>query len=241
MLGILLAAAAFATASPSPTPSPAPSSLRIIVTVRASTFCSAVRSMAVPVGLVVTTNDNAFSSLTAHEVSVDIHDPDRWAVAAKTAKVMYAVVQNLVLAENVLAKSWQQYPKGKDANVDAMRQRVQNVIDLQRAITNDYYRNGHGDDGVVTDFSADAVDVSHPSGPRIHRINTGAALIDGLREADAKASDDIRHEIDPEEFPVADARSYVRRAGAFAQKRELDLQEYAFSSEIAAASKTCGL
>lgn len=242
MLGMLLAAAALTTPSPSPSPSPLSSPLRVIVTVRTTALCSAVRSMAIPIGFVVSANDNAFSSLTAHPVSVDIQDPDRFAIAARTAKVMYAVVQNLVLAEDVLSKSWRQYPKGKDANVDALRQRLQNVVDLQRAITNDYYRQGHGDDSVVTDFSADmAVDTAHPSGPRVRRLNSGAPLIEGMRAADAQASIDIQHEIYPEEFPVADAHLYVRHGGAITHKRELDLQEYAFSSELTTASKTCGL
>jgi hypothetical protein len=229
-------------ANAAPSPYPTTSHLRVIVTVRASSFCSAVRSTAVPIGFVVRTNDAAFSSLTANPPSLDPSDPNRFAVANATAKIMYAVVQNLELAENVLHRSWGQYPHGKDANVDALRQRLQNLIDLQRGITNDYYRMGNGDDAEVTDLSADApVDTAHPVSLRRRRINTGASVIGGMRGGDDDASIDIGHEANPEDLPSVDVRVLARYGGAHRQKRELDLQEYAFAAEIATALKACGM
>lgn len=242
MLGPLIFVAAVNTTSPMPSPYPTASPLRIIVTVKASSFCSAVRSMAAPIGFVVHKNDEAFSSLIANPPSLDPRDPNRFAAAIATAKIMYAVVHNLVLAEDILRRSWTQYPQGKDSNIDALRQRLQNLIDLQRGITNDYYVLGHGDDSELANSGADTSgDTGRPLRLHVRPVVTGSGIIGGMREADAEAAIDISHERDPEQFPVADARAMALHGHAREQEREFDLQQYAFSSEFTTALKTCGL
>ena len=76
----------------------------------------------------------------------------------------WIVDQNLALADRVMNASWNRYPRGTDANVDAMRQRLQNIVDLQRALVNKYYGALTANDGCI----GNADDGSRPCGDSGH-------------------------------------------------------------------------
>lgn len=244
LLGALVSAQ---VAAPSASPTPQP--LRVIVTVRSSDLCSSLRTMSAPASFVIKKNEDIFADLEAAlpplTPGLDAKsDPRRFAEAALSEKAMWTIAQNLALADDVLHRSWKEYPKGKDAHIDTMRQRLQNSIDLQRAITNDYFRLGHGDDDATTNIEvADLTSKTRVASarPSFGRTVTAVGIVDGLREADRRAATDIAHEVTPEEFPQATVRDYVRRGSAETIKRELDLQEYALASEIATALKSCAI
>ncbi|MBV8490456.1 MAG: hypothetical protein JO199_08005, partial [Candidatus Eremiobacteraeota bacterium] len=48
------------------------------------------------------------------------------------------IFHNLKVEDDLMAQSWRLYPQGSDRAVDDLRQRVQNLIDLQRALVGTY-------------------------------------------------------------------------------------------------------
>jgi hypothetical protein len=84
------------------------------------------------------------TALTADDLGPDNEDdqllygPDQVLTAAKIDSVAQQIFENVTLEKQVIAQSLKQYPPGADAKVDAMRQRAQNLIDLQRALADKY-------------------------------------------------------------------------------------------------------
>jgi hypothetical protein len=132
MIAILLA---LATASPSPPP-------KTIVRIKSSPVCSTFRHLVLPLALVQKNNNGLMRIIRGES---DAYRKASNAYFARNAQLLHAanidvaattMLQNLVLMDNLLAQSWQQSPKGRNPKVDALRQRVQNIVDLQRAVAN---------------------------------------------------------------------------------------------------------
>lgn len=224
---------------PSPSPSPATQAtdhLRVIVTVKSTAFCTAFRKMAVPIGFIAERDDTAFSYL-AGLVKIGTPIPTRdWSpltMAIAQRETSYQVAQNLVLADNVMNTSWQSYPRGVDANIDTLRQRLQNIIDLQRAIDSAYLAIGFGTENCQTSDMEDA------SKDRPCRARSG--FVSGqLRQGDAAAEKTQQGMSDPEVLPVANAHDVAHFGSIAAIKYQLDLQEFALAKELQTAAVVCG-
>jgi hypothetical protein len=144
-------------------------------------------------------------------------------------KIAYEVAQNLTLEGHVMDASWKQYPKGKFSNVDAFRQRLQNMIDLQRALEEKY-----------SDFTQMYLD-NRNQGQYAPNIAVFQAFLHATIVGFASALADAQTQSDPEILPKADTHDVARYGNVAQVVRELRLQELAFSNEIATAGQTCGI
>lgn len=248
MIPIILAVAVAAAPSPKPTP------LKVIIHIRSNTtFCSSVRSMAVPIGYVTRRNDEAFAAMN-HSVlkyfesvrgvtsagvpdmealssELDdsaIYTPTGALSAMKVGQIAYDVDQNLTLEDRIMQDSWTKYPKGAYPNIDAMRDRLQNLMDLQRALVARYteFASVYTDNAGQAKFADDA-----------------ASFKSLLRDTILGLSSALAHAHDPEEYtPAYGTVHELARAGRVSDVvKELKLQEMAFSNEIVGAGNSCGI
>lgn len=249
MLAILLAAALSGTPSPKPTPQ-----LKVIVNVKSTAFCSAVKSMAVPLGYVTKRNELGFSAMnhsmlkfmentqgitatTAADLrsldssldDAEMYTPSNDVTVSQMYSIAFAITQNLTLEDQVMNDSWKKYPKGTSPNVDALRQRMQNLMDLQRSLANKYLQFAE----VYRDNEGNA------------KLSTNPALLKAfLRETllgMSAALMDSKGQVDPEILPQASAHDTARNGNVAQVVKELRLQELAFSTEILTAGDTCGM
>lgn len=231
MIAVILIAALLQAPTSTSQPSQAPGRLRIIVTVKSTAFCTAFRKMAVPIGFIAQRDDAAFSNL-ASPTPTRSPVPERdWSALTEMIaerETSWQVAQNLVLADNVMNASWQKFPRGADANVDRLRQRLQNIIDLQRAINNAYLSVGFGTDNCIS------------SAGRTCRRDAHVDVSGELRRADTLAHKNQIQTSDPEDFPEADVHTIAHFGSITEIKYQLDLQELAFQKELQAAAATCG-
>jgi hypothetical protein len=223
-----------ATPTVSPTQTPDTSRLHIIVTVKSSVFCTSMKTMTLPIGYITRVNEDAMSVLAddgrrlaeRYPTDDDAKSVNTWSrltAAISMEEITYQLFQNLVAADNVMNESWRRFPRGTDSNIDSMRQRLQNVVDLQRALVNEYVQVTHAGDSCV--------------GERCSGPGHSAALNSG----DLVALADLHVATDPEDIAEANAHDIAHFGSIAAKERQLDLQEAAFSEEIKAAGHTCGL
>lgn len=245
-----------------PTPQP-DNGLKTITTVRASAFCNTVRSLAVPVGFVNQRNDEAFDAINramlkfvANNKTVGsasqnelatmaneyddsaTYNPRNTASMNQLSEIVWQINQNLSLEDDVMQKSWTKYPQGKDEQIDLMRQRLQNLIDLQRSMASNYtalatmYFDNIGMAATHTDQqSGDAGDAA-----KFKAVLRN--VIFGQVAAMALAN---RPDYDASGAAQANA-SNVAQAGTLADVVEqLRLQEDAFRPEIVRAGNACGI
>lgn len=238
-----------ATAAPQPTTAPqAP--LRVIVTVKSSTLCNAVRKMAIPIGYVNRRNEDAFSSINrimykylkqnagnkpisaseqilqnaGGDTGPDVHPINTFTILSMN-KTAWQIAQNVTLESAVMQRSWKEFPQGKDANVDAMRQRLQNLIDLQNALENK-----------IMSFTQGVLDNTDlASTPRL------TAMLGESLAGQAAALRASQQQSDPEMEPMASASDLAKTGSEAEIVKELRLQERAFSSEIVKAGTVCGI
>lgn len=246
MFGMMLAT--LVASAPAAQPAAhAPDRLRIIVTVKSSTFCSAMRSMALPIGFVTRVNLDALSSIiddarqgmalsgaaggaayydalqTKEAPGAPVQTWSPLTAGIHAQATAQDVRNNLMIADDLMNASWQRYPRGTNVDVDGFRQRLQNLIDLQRATLNDlegasaYYFHGLG---------------SPPHPPSTLRE---------AREADADAALLERTTSDPEDLPERSAHDVAHFGSPLQVREQLDLQESAFAKEITVAGQTCGI
>jgi len=230
-----------------PVTSPAPlATPPVIVTVTASPLCSALRSVAIPVGYVMRRNDEAFQAAGSDLEILRENNPMAGKMSAAAAGdlpetvttsntasmthvrlIANAISQNLMLARAAIDRSWHDSPAGKDPKVDALRQRLINLLDLQDALVNQltsaansYFDNGDGRGDGNPVFAATLQ----------YRVFGAAAA---LRKALEKPAADA---------PAAAVAHDVARSGSTgAIVRELGAQERAFSREAVADGTSCGI
>lgn len=249
-MAIVLAAVVAATPAPKPS-----EPLKVIIHIRSNTtFCSSVRTMAVPIGYVTRRNDEAFAAinhsllkffesvrgvssagtqdmetLSSELDDAAIYTPTGTLSAMKVGQIAYDIAQNLTLEDQVMHDSWTKYPKGVYPNVDAMRERLQNLMDLQRALVGRYveFASTYSDNAGQAKYADDAA-----SFKALLR-----ETILGLSSALAHA-----HDASDAEMPSPETVHDLARTGKVADVvRELKLQELAFSSEIVDAGTSCGI
>jgi len=250
MMPIVLAAVVSATPAPSRTLPP----LKVIITVKSRTFCSSVRNMAVPIGYVTRRNDEAFvainhsilnyfesvrgvtsagvpdmEALSSELDDALVYTPTGALSAMKVNQLAYDIVQNLTLEDKVMRESWAKYPKGAFPNIDAMRDRLQNLIDLQRALAARYMQFA----SIYTDNAGQA------------KFQEDAATFKSLlRDTILGQASALAHANDLSELetPSPEAVHDLAHTGSVADVvKELRLQENAFSTEIVDAGNSCGI
>lgn len=143
-----------AVSSIAPAPGPAP--LREIARVRSSAVCATLHELVLPAAAVSRDVRPLLTSLTAsvRTIAGVIKDMDAQngtghdsAAAAFVASLTTLPAANAdweasqILAklfdiDRLLLSSYAKYPQGRNRGVDDLRQRVQNMVDLQRAYTN---------------------------------------------------------------------------------------------------------
>jgi hypothetical protein len=224
-----------------PTPSPAP--LPVIVTVKSSVFCTLLRSTALPVGYVVRVNQGAVAAMA--DDTVAMFSPAATVAASDRAQdrlrqTIFAVTQNLTLAENILNRSWSKSPKGSNADVDAMRQRLQNLVDLQRSLIEKYQQALEwANNPCLTEANAHSLYC-------IRESSTSQMLtVDGIRALmRAGLSDQLitpADATDPEHAADKVAHDVSRYGTPADIDRQLTLQELAFDKEMQGDGKSCGI
>ncbi len=235
-------------------PAPQPTPLRVIVNEKSNNFCSSVRKMAVPIGYVMRRNDEAFAAidhrlirflenirgvsaadageLQTLQSALDddaIYGPMNQLDVVQMDKVAYDVMQNLTLEDQVMSQSWKDYPKGKFASIDGMRQRLQNLMDLQRALAEKYME-------FTSTFLDNRGQAQFAQDPSSFKALLRSTIL-GLSSALAAT----RAQTDPEVSAQAEVHDIARSGNVSNIVKELRLQEQAFSSEIVGAGDTCGI
>lgn len=226
-----------------PTPSPTP--LRVIVTVQSSAFCTAVRAMTLPVGYVVGVNQEAISAMAGDTAAIfaptaSKTDPSSNRAQDRLREATFDVAQNLTLAENVLNASWKEFPKGSDAKVDAMRQRLQNLIDLQRSLLAKYQQVAERDNNpcLIESYAHSLYCLRESGTAQMLTVDDVRMLmragISGQLLTQSEATD-----------PGGAAKNVAHDVARFGDvahvEKQLTLQEMAFSKEAQVAGNTCGI
>jgi hypothetical protein len=246
---LVLAVLVLATPAPQPTPP-----LKVIVNEKSTNFCSSVRKMAVPIGYVMRRNDEAFAAIdhrllrfledTAGVSPADasdvaglqsaldddaIYGPTNDLDVMQMDKIAYEIMQNLTLEDQVMNQSWKDYPKGKFASIDGMRQRLQNLMDLQRSLANKYmeFTSTYLDNRGQAQFAENAASF------KALLRSTILGLSGALAASHAQ--------VDPEVPAQANVHDIATAGNVTAVVKELRLQELAFSSEVIGAGDTCGI
>lgn len=67
-----------------------------------------------------------------------LYGPGQILTAARIETVANEIYGNLVTEGKIMNESWKEYPAGSDRNIDAMRQHLQNMMDLQRGLADKY-------------------------------------------------------------------------------------------------------
>lgn len=242
---------------------PPQSGLKTITTVKASAFCNTVQSLAVPVGFVNQRNDEAFDAInramlkfiennkttgsaSQNELANMANEYDdsatyngrNTASMNQLSEIVWQINQNLSLEDDVMQKSFKKYPPGQDEQIDLMRQRLQNLIDLQRSMAANYtalaemYFDNMGMASTHTDQqSGDAGDAA-----QFKAILRN--VIFGQVSAMALAN---RPDYDASGAARSNASSVAHSGSLSDVVKQLHLQENAFRPEIVRAGNACGI
>lgn len=255
---LVLAAVVAAVPAPSPTPT-----LKTIVTVKVTTFCNQVRKLGLPIAFVNARNDEAFDAINrsmldflkanrglsavsqAEVTSLDNEYDDAATYNAhnsvsmnKLSQIVWQINQNLSLEDQYMAKSWNEVPAGKDRQVDAMRQRLQNLIDLQRSLAANYtslaemYFDNEGNAAFHVDQqTGDTGDVvAYKSALRNIIFGEAGAMVEARQG-----------KVDPNAYTEPEAGETAKAGTMQDVVRQLTLQEMAFKPEILKAGDVCGV
>jgi hypothetical protein len=143
---LLAALALLLAASPGPaaaSPSPVP---KTIVNVHVSPLCAFMHSVVSP--FLATENgnrqlfeqmdDNIARFLEAAQISDDAGSPGMILARANVDWYSAQAYDNLARIDLLLKSSYERMPKGNDLALDAIRARVQSLIDIERISVNDY-------------------------------------------------------------------------------------------------------
>jgi hypothetical protein len=256
-------------ANPNATPTPP---FPLITTVKVTNYCTAVRHLAVPIGYVTRKNSEAFmamekpifdivtqnrgvGSATGNEMATTLANGNDDALTYNAGntismetinKITWEIDQNLALEDKVMEQSWKDFPKGRDPDVDALRQRLQNLIDLQNALDDKYtqlsanYLDNSGNAALISNTAPSKADASDNTG------SNQATMKSELRDAiygqvsallEAQKSTTI---INPQAQAQVDVSETAHKGTTANITHELMLQQLAFGDEVVAATKRCG-
>jgi hypothetical protein len=137
---LVLAAVLQATNPPAPTPSTPP---KTIIDVRVSPLCSLVHTVVVPFLATERDNHRLFQNMD-YNVGKLIHEADGAGSPVQilaTANIDWyssQIYDNLARVDLLLKSSYERTPKGKDPSLDALRSRMQTLVDVERIRNNQY-------------------------------------------------------------------------------------------------------
>lgn len=180
---------------PAALPPPSPPPVKTIIHVRSSPLCDAFRNLVLPLARVQ--SDNAKLTQFAAGETEKYYDAagDVWrgALVLHASNIDIAgtnILKNLAPMDRFLARSWKESPKGVNPKVDAIRQRVQNIVDLQREMANrDVQFGGRIEDTVSNEVIArEAAGFGNGSAPAAITVQT--ALTASANATPAPAPED---------------------------------------------------
>jgi hypothetical protein len=146
-------------------PPPTPPAIKTIVHVKSSPVCTEFRQLVLPLALIQQKNGGLMQYIRKQtqeyrKFSLSMfHNPDLLH-ASNIDAAATTILQNLAPLNKLLAESWKRSPKGTNRKIDAIRQRVQNIADLQRAIANQEVQFG----GAIVDTNGMDVMAAASSG-----------------------------------------------------------------------------
>lgn len=143
-----------------------------------------------------------------------LYGPSQVIKAAQIETIANEIYANLTLEDSYMKQSWTDFPRGADPTVDALRQRAQNMMDLQRAVADRYqafagsYLSNQGmaamhdptqreyfklylralllgQAAALTENGSDATDDGYVSQSERARLGSVAQVIRGLHEEEA--------------------------------------------------------
>jgi len=125
---LVLAAAA---ASPPPT----------IIRERVSPVCSTLHQLVIPLAQMNVKNKPIMDAIRSARLQLMKYSGTRlgdglFLYNSRIDMLYTSVLGNLTAMDQYLLNSYRLYPQGSNAKVDALRQRVQNVVDLERTLVN---------------------------------------------------------------------------------------------------------
>lgn len=144
LLGPLLLAAA--TATPSPPPYPVFKPPPTIIQERVSPVCSTLHSVVLPLARMQTQYRKSTAEIRKDELQFVKYSKTKLQdgmqlYAAKIDQESTNLIGAIHQMEETLRNSYAAYPVGTLPKVDALRQRVQNIVDLERVIADRYSQN----------------------------------------------------------------------------------------------------
>jgi hypothetical protein len=139
MLSILLAVVAAATPAPGPVFIPPPT----IIHEKVSPVCSTLHNVVLPLARMQAQYRTDTAAIQQDERQLAKYSKTKLQdgvqlYASKIDQLSTNLIANIHQIELLLQQSYAVYPVGKVPKVDAMRQRVQNVVDLERASADRY-------------------------------------------------------------------------------------------------------
>jgi len=133
----ILAALVIGAAAPRPSPSPPPTILRE----RVSPVCSTLHQLVIPLAQMNLKDKPVINAIHAAGVQLGKYRGTRlgdgvFLYSSRIDMLYTKVLENLTEMDRYLITSYHAYPQGTNGKVDALRQRVQNVMDLERTLVN---------------------------------------------------------------------------------------------------------
>jgi hypothetical protein len=256
LIAILLALDAPAAQS---APAPEPTPLREIARVNARSLCSALNELALPVALVVQRNDRDFVGVRTALVrfaggsvgpgtppiagdpaaagdldeggdDASTYTPERTLAASNIDRLTSAILTNLEEADRAMNRSWKSHPAHTNPAYDAYRQRVQNVIDLQRVLA---FRL----DDVAGMYFSNAGTRASLRNAEVAEFQSGLdRTIAAQLSADVKAEDPLS--LDPGNLPSGDVAA-TKNGSASEVAAALRVQKLALALESEHLARTC--
>jgi hypothetical protein len=158
------------------------------------------------------------------------YSPERTMAASNIDRMVGKILHNLDAADKAMAQSWKDHPEHQDPALNAVRQRVQNIIDLQRVLA---FRL---DDVAGLYFSNSGVASLSPDSER----SNFKSLLDKMM--DAGIQDDHQAEgaltATDTAASVGDVRA-LKSAPAGYVAAALRMQEIALSADAPKIARTC--
>jgi len=165
----------------------------------------------------------------------DTYSPEREMSAANIDRVVGEIQHNLDAADKVMSESWKEHPGTNDPAINALRQRVQNIIDLQRALA---FRLDYAA-GLY--FSNSGVASLSPSGERANFKTLLDQIIDSAIQSDRIAQSALRLPPSlspPDGKPIADVNE-LKTADAGSVALALRVQESSLVAEANRLARKC--
>ena len=165
------------------------------------------------------------------EDNASTYTPQRTMAASNIDRLTAQIQHNLDAADKVMKESWKTHPDRDDPALNAMRQRLQNVIDLQRVLA------ARLDDVAGVYFSNAKGARLNPKSEQANYETQLAALVDA-ETAEERAAQSAQAQ-EPQVIPFGDVEA-AKHGAAGDVAVALRIQEYGLSVEAPRLEKSCG-